>query len=192
MISVCGISSEIDEHISICTELKSQETVIRIIADLFVQTLLNGGKVLLCGNGGSAADAQHIAAELVVRFQRDRRALPAMSLSTDSSILTAISNDFSYESLFVRQAQAFATDKDLIVLLSTSGNSSNLVQLALWANENKINMVGFLGCTGGRVLQYLSYYLLVPSSNTPRIQEMHILIAHIICNIVDHRLSVKS
>ena len=156
---------------------------------LVVETLKNGNKVLLCGNGGSAADAQHIAAELVGRYKSDRRGLPAIALTTDTSILTSVGNDYGYEKIFDRQVEALANKGDLIIGISTSGNSKNIVNALKLGRELDCKTLGFSGREGGVMNELCDVNLIVPSNNTPRIQEMHILFGHIICQIVDNELS---
>ena len=156
---------------------------------LVVETLKNGNKILLCGNGGSAADAQHIAAELVGRYKSDRRGLPAIALTTDTSILTSVGNDYGYEKIFDRQVEALANKGDLIIGISTRGNSQNIVNVLKLGRELDCKTVGFSGYKGGVMNELCDINLIVPSNNTPRIQEMHILFGHIICQIVDNELS---
>ena len=155
--------------------------VVESIAVLIVETYRNGGKVLLAGNGGSAADAQHIAAELVSRFTLDRPALPAMALTTDSSILTAISNDYGYDSLFSRQLEANAKPGDVFIAISTSGNSPNIVRALKTANDIGVVAVGLTGATGGEMADLCRYCVNIPSTDIPRIQEGHITVGHILC-----------
>jgi D-sedoheptulose 7-phosphate isomerase len=155
--------------------------VVESIAALIVETYRDGGKVLLAGNGGSAADAQHIAAELVSRFAFDRPALPAMALTTDTSILTAISNDYGYDSLFSRQLEASAKPGDVFIAISTSGNSPNIVRALKTANDIGVVAVGLTGATGGQMADLCRYCVNIPSTDTPRIQEGHITIGHILC-----------
>ena len=156
---------------------------------LVVETLKNGNKILLCGNGGSAADAQHIAAELVGRYKSDRRGLPAIAFTTDTSILTSVGNDYGYEKIFDRQVEALANKGDLIIGISTSGNSKNIVNALKLGRELDCKTLGFSGREGGVMNELCDVNLIVPSNNTPRIQEMHILFGHIICQIVDDELS---
>ena len=156
---------------------------------LVVETLKNGNKILLCGNGGSAADAQHIAAELVGRYKSDRRGLPAIALTTDTSILTSVGNDYGYDRIFDRQVEALANKGDLIIGISTSGNSKNIVNVLKLGRELDCKILGFSGYKGGVMNELCDINLIVPSNNTPRIQEMHILFGHIICQIVDDELS---
>ena len=156
---------------------------------LVVETLKNGNKVLLCGNGGSAADAQHIAAELTGRYKSERRGLPGIALTTDTSALTAIGNDYGYDRVFDRQVEALANKGDLIIGISTSGNSKNIVSALKLGRELGCKTLGLSGRDGGAMNEVCDVNLIVPSSDTPRIQEMHILFGHTICQIVDNELS---
>lgn len=145
-------------------------------------------KLLLAGNGGSAADAQHIAAELVNRFGFDRPGLNAVALTTDTSILTSIANDSGYRNVFARQADAIGNEGDVFIAFSTSGNSENLVEALKICRAKKIVTIGLTGSTGGKMAELCDICIKVPSNDTPRIQEVHILIAHIICSIVEEEL----
>ena len=156
---------------------------------LVVDTLKNGNKILLCGNGGSAADAQHIAAELTGRYKTERRGLPGIALTTDTSALTAIGNDYGYDRVFDRQFEALANSGDLLIGISTSGNSKNIISTLKLAKEMKCSTIGFSGRDGGAMNDICDVNLVVPSDDTPRIQEMHILFGHTICQIVDNELS---
>jgi D-sedoheptulose 7-phosphate isomerase len=162
------------------------------VAELIVATYQNGGKVLIAGNGGSAADAQHIAAELVSRFSFERPALPAMALTTDTSILTAISNDYGYESLFSRQLEASGRPGDVFIAISTSGNSPNIVRALETAAGIGLISVGLTGATGGKMADLCRYCLNIPSTDTPRIQEGHITIGHILCASTEQALFGKA
>ena len=156
---------------------------------LVVETLKNGNKVLLCGNGGSAADAQHIAAELTGRYKTERRGLPGIALTTDTSALTAIGNDYGYDRVFDRQVEALANKGDLLIGISTSGNSKNVTNALKVAREMGCKTLGLTGRDGGAMNELCDINLVVPSNDTPRIQEMHILFAHTICQIIDNELS---
>ncbi|WP_316749816.1 D-sedoheptulose 7-phosphate isomerase [Pedobacter gandavensis] len=172
-----------------------RQTIDRVIAtlvpqieagcDIITKTILAGGKVLLAGNGGSAADAQHIAAELTGRFVKERKALPAIALTVDTSALTAISNDYGYERVFARQIEAFAQPKDLFIAISTSGNSPNILSALRTAKELGCTTIGLSGRTGGSMNDLCDLNIVIPEENTARIQEMHILIGHILCKAVD-------
>lgn len=154
-------------------------------AEIIIAALAQGKKILLCGNGGSAADAQHIAAEFVGRFQKERDALPAIALTADTSVITAIANDYGYERIFARQIQALGKQGDVFVAISTSGNSANVVLGAEAAREKGLRVVAFLGNDGGKLKDLADVALVVPAQETPRIQEVHILIGHIVCRLVE-------
>ena len=177
-------------------ELKLQiaNTMAEQIADaakLISTAIKNGGKVMLCGNGGSAADSQHLAAELVVRLtgKVNRKALPGMALTTDTSILTAASNDFGFENVFSRQIEAHGTKGDILIAISTSGNSPNIIKAVNTAKEMDIVTIGLLGNAGGKLGSLVDLSLIVPSNDTQRIQETHITIGHIIIQLAENRLS---
>ncbi|QNK63202.1 D-sedoheptulose 7-phosphate isomerase [Pedobacter sp. PAMC26386] len=153
---------------------------------LFTETLLAGGKILIAGNGGSAADAQHIAAEITGRYVKDRKALPAIALTVDTSALTAISNDYGFERVFARQVEAYARPNDLFIAISTSGNSPNIIQALHTARELGCKTIGLSGRDGGQMNNLCDLNLIVPDDVTARIQEMHILIGHIFCKALDN------
>jgi D-sedoheptulose 7-phosphate isomerase len=180
-----SIADELQEHIEVATKTKELLPQIKEVANLVANALKNGNKVLLFGNGGSAADAQHIAAELTGRYKSERKALPAIALTTDTSALTAISNDYGYNSVFTRQLEAFASSGDIAIGISTSGNSSNVINALKLAKDKGCICIGLSGKDGGEMNELCDINLIVPSSNTPRIQEMHIFIGHSICQIVD-------
>jgi D-sedoheptulose 7-phosphate isomerase len=148
-------------------------------------------KLLIAGNGGSAADAQHIAAEFVNRFNFDRRGLPAIALTTDTSILTSVSNDSSFQKVFARQVSAIGSEGDILLAITTSGKSSNLIEALKEAREKRILTIGITGHSGGLMKDLCDICLSVPSEETPRIQEAHILIEHIICSIVEEELFIR-
>ncbi len=159
--------------------------VIKDICNIIINSIKSGGKIILFGNGGSAADSQHIVCELVGRFKDNRRALPAIALTTNTSNLTAISNDFEFGDVFKRQIDALANEKDVVWGITTSGNSENVIRAVERANEKGIITVGFTGNDGGKLKNICNYCLIAPSKDTPRIQEFHIVAAHIICEIVE-------
>ena len=180
------ISKEFEAHLkTIKAVIGSMEAPLEEASKLMVSTLKNGNKILLCGNGGSAADAQHIAAELTGRYKTERRGLPAIALTTDTSALTAISNDYGYAKVFDRQVQALANKGDLLIGISTSGNSENIISAFKTAKELGCRTIGFSGRDGGEMNEVCDINLIVPSDDTPRIQEMHILFGHTLCQIVD-------
>lgn len=158
-------------------------------SQIVVDALKNGNKVLLCGNGGSAADAQHIAAELTGRYKTERRGLPGIALTTDTSALTAIGNDYGYDRVFDRQVEALASSGDVIIGISTSGNSKNVLSALNLGKELGCKTIGLSGRDGGAMNESCDINLVVPSDDTPRIQEMHILFGHTICQIIDDNLS---
>lgn len=157
-------------------------------AEMIIAAIRAGGKLLIFGNGGSAADAQHIAAELAFKMGRERQALPAIALTTDTSLLTAISNDRHFDYVFARQIQAIGRKGDVALAISTSGNSPNVVQAVEQARAMGISTIGLLGCAGGRMAELVDLPLIVSHNNTPRIQEVHITISHIICQLVEDEL----
>jgi D-sedoheptulose 7-phosphate isomerase len=171
--------------------LFNNETLIHelaVVTEVVIQTLVSGGKILLAGNGGSAADAQHMAAEYVGRFAYDRKALPAIALTTDSSILTAVSNDYGYDQVFARQVAALGNRGDLLMVYSTSGSSPNILRALEAAGSAGLTRVGFGGQSGGAMEPLCEYLLKVPSTETPRIQEGHLLFGHIICGAAEAAL----
>jgi D-sedoheptulose 7-phosphate isomerase len=163
-------------------------SVIAKVSGLLVETLDNGNKVLLFGNGGSAADAQHIAAEFVGRFAFDRPALPALALSVNTSCVTAIGNDYGFDLVFSRQIEALACPGDMAIGISTSGNSSNVLHGLSVARKMGLCTVALTGCTGGKLKSAVDYCICTPSNETPRIQECHILIGHIISELVEETI----
>ncbi|MGB9723884.1 MAG: D-sedoheptulose-7-phosphate isomerase [Chloroflexia bacterium] len=161
--------------------LAGQAPTIAAMAEALIRCLRQGGKVLFCGNGGSAADAQHLAAELVNRFLKERPALPALALTTDTSILTATANDRAFAEVFARQVEALGRPGDILFLLSTSGRSENLHRAASAARARKMRVLALLGGDGGGLAEQCDLALVVPSALPPRVQEVHILIGHILC-----------
>lgn len=170
--------------------LENEEFIekIRLVSDKIIEVYKNGKKVLICGNGGSAADAQHIVGEFVSKFRLDRKALPAIALNTNTSILTSIGNDYDYGFIFERQLEAFGQKGDILIGISTSGNSENITRVFKKAKELGVISVGLLGKDGGKNKKYCDISIIVPSNDTPRIQESHIMIGHIICDIVEKSL----
>lgn len=179
------IQQSVEEHTLVINSLANYLAEIQQLATLVVKTLKTGNKILLMGNGGSAADAQHIAAEIVGRFTTERRGLPAIALTTDTSILTSIGNDYGYDNIFSRQVEALANANDLVIGISTSGNSKNVLQALTAAASLGCQTAALLGKGGGEIKNVVNLSLIVPSSNTARIQEAHILIGHILCQVVD-------
>jgi D-sedoheptulose 7-phosphate isomerase len=180
------IEVELTSHI--LTSQKTLETLvpnITLASKLAIETLKRGNKVLIFGNGGSAGDAQHIAAELTGRYKTERKSLPAIALTTDTSALTAIGNDYGYDRVFDRQLEGLAQKGDLAWGISTSGNSENVLRALNLAKEIGCATIGMSGRDGGKMANICDANLIVPSNDTPRIQEMHITIGHIICQLID-------
>jgi D-sedoheptulose 7-phosphate isomerase len=181
----------IDEHLDIIRRLATQQESFERAAALLSRCLLHGGKILWCGNGGSAADAQHLAAELVGRFRRQRGAVASIALTADSSVLTAIANDFTFELIFQRQIEALCQAGDVVVGISTSGNSANVCAALHRARELDAFTVALTGEGGGRLAQYADVCLRVPSTNAARIQEAHGLLGHMLCERLDHDMHAE-
>jgi len=156
--------------------------------DVIVHAFQKGNKVLFCGNGGSAADAQHLAAEFSGRFYKNRRALPSEALHCNTSYLTAVANDYSYDVIYARLIEGIANEGDVVVGLSTSGNSPNILKAFEVAKQKKVTTIGFTGAMGGKMKNVSDHLFNVPSTDTPRIQESHIMIGHIICELVEEKL----
>jgi len=186
-----NIKQTIQQSIDVKEQMMHDEALLETIQSVCQEAIKgyqNGKKILIAGNGGSAADAQHIAAELVARFYFDRPALAAIALTTDSSILTAIGNDYGFESLFSRQIQAHAQEGDIFIALSTSGNSPNIVRAIESAKERGVIVVGLTGGKESKMDGLCDYLIKVPSTDTPRIQEAHIMVGHIFCQIVEEKM----
>tara|TARA_B110000008_G_scaffold186911_1_gene185734 strand:- start:1635 stop:2204 length:570 start_codon:yes stop_codon:yes gene_type:complete len=184
------IQEEFNNHIK--TVQKSMENLsndIGIAAKICIKALKNDGKIILFGNGGSAADAQHIAAELVGRYKTERSSLAAIALTTDTSILTAIGNDYGYDKIFSRQIEALAKPEDVAIGISTGGTSINVVNALLKASQKKCVTIGLSGREGGEFNNLCNVNLVVPSNDTARIQEMHIFIGHTICHLLDQQFT---
>ncbi|MDR1614944.1 MAG: D-sedoheptulose 7-phosphate isomerase [Campylobacteraceae bacterium] len=180
------IRDEINSHIKTAKlSLESLQSYIYTACVIATDTIAKGNKILIFGNGGSAADAQHIAAELVGRYKTKRKGLSAIALTTDTSALTAISNDFGYESVFERQVEALAREGDLLIGISTSGTSLNVIKALKLGRESGCRCIGLSGKDGGVMSEVCDINIVIPSSDTPRIQEMHIMIGHIICQAID-------
>ena len=183
------VEKEIAEHLKVAMTMSSLTDRVEIAAQFCIDSLQDGGKILIFGNGGSAADAQHISAELVGRYKMDRKGIPAIALTTDTSTITAISNDFGYEYVFERQVEALANKGDVLIGISTSGGSSNVINGLKMASKIGCRSIGFSGSDGGEMNQICDTNLVVPSEDTPRIQEMHIVIGHIICHLIEQELT---
>lgn len=177
----------INESIAVKKAMRTKETIqiIEKISGTINSALKKGNKLLIAGNGGSAADAQHFAAEIVNRYRIEREPLPAIALTTDSSVLTSIVNDRGSDQLFSRQIRALGKKGDVFIGITTSGNSPNIVHALAAAREKQLIPIGLLGNDGGMAKQYCSQALVIPSGSTPRIQETHILVIHILCELID-------
>jgi D-sedoheptulose 7-phosphate isomerase len=188
------ISSQVKKSIDVKQKLLDSQELMDLIQEVAlkcVEVYKNGNKTLIAGNGGSAADAQHIAGEFVSRFYFDRPGLASIALTTDTSIITAIGNDYGYEKLFSRQVQANGVKGDIFIGISTSGNSANVIEALKECKEKGIITVGLTGEKGGKMSEMCDYCIRVPSNETPRVQEAHILIGHIICAVVEEAIFGK-
>ena len=185
-----SISRTLNQHLEVFQTLLSEHLeIIEECAELIAETFARGNKILICGNGGSAADAQHLAAEFVGRFESERIALPAIALTTDTSALTALANDYDFERIFARQVDALAREGDLLIGISTSGNSPNVISAVMKARQKGCKILGMTGAKGKKLASLCDQSVLVPSDRTARIQEAHITIAHIWCEIIDEKIS---
>jgi len=182
------IKNEFNQHVQVSLEtLKTIEKSLESSAITCMNALSKGNKILLCGNGGSAADAQHIAAELVGRYKTERRGLPAIALTTDTSTITSIANDFGYSKIFERQVEAIANKGDVLIGISTGGTSLNVISALKIAKNLECKTIGLSGKGGGNFNDICDINIIVPSDDTARIQEMHILIGHTICHFIDQK-----
>lgn len=188
------ISNQVKKSIDVKQKLLDSQELMNLVQEVAlkcVEVYKNGNKTLIAGNGGSAADAQHIAGEFVSRFYFDRPGLASIALTTDTSIITAIGNDYGYEKLFSRQVQANGAKGDIFIGISTSGNSANVIEALKECKEKGIITVGLTGEKGGKMSEMCDYCIRVPSNETPRVQEAHILIGHIICAVVEEAIFGK-
>lgn len=188
------ISSQVKKSIDVKRKLFDSKDLMDLIQQVSLECLKvykNGNKTLIAGNGGSAADAQHIAGEFVSRFYFDRPGLASIALTTDTSVITAIGNDYGYERIFSRQIQANGNNGDMFIGISTSGNSANVIEAIKECKDKGLTVVGLTGEKGGKMAEMCDYCIKVPSNETPRIQEAHILIGHIICSVVEEGIFGK-
>ena len=184
------IEFEFNEHLKTAqATLNYIAKPLEIATNLCIESLKNGGKILIFGNGGSAADAQHIAAELVGRYKVERKGLAAIALTTDTSALTSIGNDYGYKHVFDRQVEALANENDVAIGISTGGSSGNVINGLQTAKDLGCKLIGFSGRDGGEMNDLCDVNLVVPAEDTPRIQEMHIVIGHTICHLIDLEFS---
>mgnify|MGYP000017515133 CR=1 FL=1 len=184
------IKDEFNAHIKAVSLLHNLTSAVASSAKLCIDCLRNGGKILIFGNGGSAADAQHIAAELVGRYKTDRKGLFAIALTTNTSNLTAIGNDFGYAEIFARQIEALANKGDVVIGISTSGRSLNVISALKMASKLECITIGFSGKDGGEMNEICNINIVAPSEDTPRIQEIHIIIGHTICHLIDQEFTI--
>lgn len=185
------IEKIIEESISlkkITYDDKALLNLINLSADTIIDAIKKDKKILIAGNGGSAADSQHMAAEFVSKFYHDRNAIPAIALTTDTSILTSVSNDYDYSNIFARQIEAIGRKGDIFIPITTSGNSKNLIKAAQISNNMGIKVIGLTGNNGGKLRQFCNILLDINDTDTPRIQECHLMIEHIICELVEKEL----
>ncbi len=183
------LSQALHDHITTFQQLDTLLPQIEEAAQMLINCLENNGKILWCGNGGSAADCQHLAAELVGRFKRERRGLASIALTTDSSAMTAIANDYAYDQIFARQTEALCQPNDCLIGISTSGNSANIYQALMTAKTIGATTLSLTGAGGGKIKPLVDLALCAPSTDTARIQEAHIFIGHVICDLVEAHFS---
>src|SRR6056300_1926090 len=186
------IKQHLAEHLSVASQIESLEPHIKSIAQTLIQALKDHKTIFWCGNGGSASDSQHLAGELVGRFVGDRKPLKSISLNADSAVMTCITNDYGYEHLFSRQVEGLGVEGDVLVGITTSGNSENVLNALAIANQKQMTTVGFLGKGGGKALSLVKDAIVIDSNTTARIQEMHITIGHILCDLIEEGLNLKA
>lgn len=179
------IKERICEHAEILAQVHTLIPQIEIAGNIITKAIQQGNKIIFCGNGGSAADAQHLAAEIVGRFQKERRALPALALTVDTSALTAISNDYGFENVFKRQLEGLGRKNDVLIGISTSGNSIDVIRAVEYAKQNEIVTIGFTGNGGGKLKELCDVSIDIPSQKTTHTQKMHIMSGHILCEIAE-------
>jgi len=179
------LQHELEAHAAMFLQLQALFPQVIAVANELRATMQRGGKILIMGNGGSAADSQHIAAEIVGRYKKERRGLPAIALTTDTSIITSIGNDYGYDYVFTRQIEALCRPEDTVIGITTSGNSKNVVNAIIEANAIGATTIGLTGGTGGKLQALCKFNLVMPSNETPRIQEAHIFIGHSLCDMLE-------
>ncbi len=185
MTSSENLKNAIAEHQTMFAKLGDLIPQISIVAEELKACIKRGGKIMLMGNGGSAADSQHIAAEIVGRFKKERRGLAAIALTTDTSIITSVGNDYGYDYIFARQIEALCRPEDVVIGITTSGNSKNVVAAIEEANKLGATTIGLTGGSGGKMNEFCKYNLVMPSSETARIQEAHIFVGHSLCDLLE-------
>ncbi len=187
------INNVLDTHIEGMKSLKENGYIedLKNVIEIQLESLNNGGKILIAGNGGSASDAQHFAGELVGRFLLEREGIPAIALNTDTSVMTCLGNDYGYDSIFARQIEAIGNEGDVFIGISTSGNSKNIIEAVEMAHKKGITTIGFLGKDGGILKNMCDANLIIPFKSTARVQEAHIMSIHIICEIIEEIMAEK-
>jgi len=186
------IKKHLDEHQAVLSTLESLAPQIETVANYMIQALQNGNTIFWCGNGGSASDAQHLAGELVGRFVGDRKSLKSISLNADSAVMTCIVNDYGYEHIFSRQVEGLGVKGDVLVGITTSGNSQNVLNALAVANQKQMITISLLGKGGGKASSIVNEAIIINSNTTARIQEMHITIGHILCDLIEEGLQLKA
>ena len=186
------IQSNLEEHKEVLNQINSLEIAIEKVAKLLICSLKENKTIFWCGNDGSASDSQHLTGELIGRFKGDRKPLKSISLNSDSAVMTCIVNDYGYDHIFSRQIEALGTEGDILIGISTSGNSNNVNNAFRVAKEKKIHTVGLLGKGGGEALKLIEHSILIPSQSTARIQETHIIVGHILCELIEEGLGINS
>ena len=186
------INKHIAEHQTVLGELPNLIPQIEAVASTLVHALKNGKTIFWCGNGGSASDSQHLAGELVGRYNGDRKPLKSIALNADSAVMTCIVNDYGYEYIYSRQDEGLGVDGDVLVGISTSGNSENVLNALIKANQKGLKTIGLLGKGGGTAASLVQQSIIIPSDTTARIQEMHITIGHILCDLIEDGLSLRA
>ena len=181
-------TKSVQEHVECFRRLADLNKTVKTAGNQIIATLRSGGKLLICGNGGSAADSQHFSAEVVGRFAKERRAWPAIALSTDTSVITAVANDYSFNDIFARQVEGIGCSGDLLIGISTSGNSENVVRAASKAHDKNMKVIALLGEKSGKLSRLADLAIHAPSANTPRIQEMHAFILHFWAEMLENSL----
>ena len=186
------IQQHLAEHLSVASQIESLEPHIKSIAQTLIQALKDHKTIFWCGNGGSASDSQHLAGELIGRFVGDRKPLKSISLTTGGAEGSCIANDFGYEQIFSRQVEGLGSEGDVLIGITTSGNSQNVLNAFKVANDKSLKTIGLLGKGGGQAASLVQQSIIVPSNTTARIQEMHILIGHILCDLIEEGLNLKA
>ena len=186
------IQSHIKEHQDVLDTIKTFNETIEKIASVLIKCLKNDGTIYWCGNGGSASDSQHLAGELVGRFMGDRKPLRSIALNADSAVMTCIVNDYGYEHIFSRQVEGLGREGDVLIGITTSGNSQNVINALNAAKSKKMTTIGLLGKGGGKAREVVDHAIVIPSNTTARVQEMHIMVGHILCDLIEEGLNLKS